>query len=168
MLSKTFGSAVYGVEAVTITVEVSVYSGKYSYIVGLPDSAIKESLQRIETAIKSNGYYMPRIKIVINLAPADIRKSGTAFDLPIALGIMDASEQAFAEWRSENHGPPLQVHPGENHFAFPVEEIRLRPGTYLCNFIVSKPGLAQYLILAFRHQELTIRGDEGGACAYQL
>ena len=93
MLSKTYGSAVYGAEAVTITVEVSVYSGKFSYIVGLPDSAIKESLQRIETAIKGNGYYMPRIKIVINLAPADIRKSGTAFDLPIALGIMDASEQ---------------------------------------------------------------------------
>jgi magnesium chelatase family protein len=93
MLSKTYGSAVYGVEAVTITVEVSVYPGKFSYIVGLPDSAIKESLQRIETVIKSNGYYMPRIKIVINLAPADIRKSGTAFDLPITLGIMAASEQ---------------------------------------------------------------------------
>ena len=93
MLSRTYGSAVYGVEAVTITVEVSVYPGKFSYIVGLPDSAIKESLQRIETAIKSNGYYMPRIKIVINLAPADIRKSGTAFDLPITLGIMAASDQ---------------------------------------------------------------------------
>lgn len=93
MLSRTFGSAVYGVEAITITVEVSVYPGKFSYIVGLPDSAIKESLQRIESALKSNGYVMPRIKIVINLAPADIRKSGTAFDLPITLGIMAASGQ---------------------------------------------------------------------------
>ncbi|HEY0667363.1 MAG TPA: YifB family Mg chelatase-like AAA ATPase, partial [Sphingobacteriaceae bacterium] len=102
MLAKTYGSAVYGVEAVTITVEVSVYSGKFSYIVGLPDNAIKESLQRIETAIKSNSYYMPRIKIVINLAPADIKKSGTAFDLPIALGIMAASEQ-FDKSRIEQY-----------------------------------------------------------------
>jgi lipopolysaccharide transport system ATP-binding protein len=88
--------------------------------------------------------------------------------LTCRISIMDASEQAFAEWRSEHHGPPLRVQAGENHFTFPVEEIRLRPGTYLCNFIVSKPGLAQYLILAFRHQELIIRGNEGGACAYQL
>ncbi|HYF31812.1 MAG TPA: YifB family Mg chelatase-like AAA ATPase [Chitinophagaceae bacterium] len=93
MLSKTYGSAVYGVEAVTITIEVAVYPGMYSFIVGLPDNAIKESLQRIESALKNNGYLMPRTKIVVNLAPADIRKSGTAFDLPIALGIISASEQ---------------------------------------------------------------------------
>ena len=93
MLSKTFGSAVYGVEAVTIGVEVNVCPGTLSYIVGLPDNVIKESLQRIETAIKNNDYYMPRTKIIINLAPADIRKSGSAFDLPMALGIMAASEQ---------------------------------------------------------------------------
>ncbi len=93
MLSKTFGSAVYGVEAVIISVEVSVYPGAYSYIVGLPDNVIKESLQRIEAAIKNNNYFMPRTKIIINLAPADIRKSGSAFDLPMALGIMAASEQ---------------------------------------------------------------------------
>jgi magnesium chelatase family protein len=93
MLSKTYGSAVYGVEAVTITVEVSVYPGALSYIVGLPDSAVKESLQRVEASLKNNNYFMPRTKIIINLAPADIRKSGSAFDLPIALGIMAASEQ---------------------------------------------------------------------------
>ena len=93
MLSKTFGSAVYGVEAVTIGVEVNVCPGTLSYIVGLPDNVIKESLQRIEAAIKNNDYYMPRTKIIINLAPADIRKSGSAFDLPMALGIMAASEQ---------------------------------------------------------------------------
>ncbi len=93
MLTKTYGSAVYGVEAITITVEVSVSEGQNYFIVGLPDNAVKESLQRIETAIKSNRYYMPRTKIVINLAPADIKKTGSAFDLPIAMGVMGASEQ---------------------------------------------------------------------------
>jgi magnesium chelatase family protein len=93
MLAKTFGSAVYGVEAITITVEVNVMNGSNCIIVGLPDSAIKESIQRIESAIKTNGYAMPRTKIVINLAPADIRKSGSAFDLPIALATLAASEQ---------------------------------------------------------------------------
>lgn len=94
MLVKTFGSAVYGVEAITITVEVSVNNqGKDYYIVGLPDSAVKESLQRVESAIKSNRYFMPRTKLVVNLAPADIRKTGTAFDLPIAIGTLGATEQ---------------------------------------------------------------------------
>lgn len=93
MLVKTFGSAVYGVEAVTITIEVNVTEGLHTFVVGLPDSAIKESIQRVESAIKSNGYYMPRTKLVINLAPANIRKSGSAFDLPIALGVLAASEQ---------------------------------------------------------------------------
>jgi magnesium chelatase family protein len=94
MLVKTYGSAVYGVEAITITVEVSVNNqGKDYYIVGLPDSAVKESLQRVESAIKSNKYFMPRTKLVVNLAPADIRKTGTAFDLPIAIGTLGATEQ---------------------------------------------------------------------------
>jgi magnesium chelatase family protein len=94
MLVKTYGSAVYGVEAITITVEVSVNSqGQNYYIVGLPDNAVKESLQRVESAIKSNKYFMPRTKLVVNLAPADIRKTGTAFDLPIAIGTLGATEQ---------------------------------------------------------------------------
>jgi len=94
MLVKTFGSAVYGVEAITITVEVSVNNqGQNYYIVGLPDNAVKESLQRVESAIKSNHYYMPRTKLVVNLAPANIKKSGTAFDLPIAIGTLGATEQ---------------------------------------------------------------------------
>jgi len=95
MLIKTFGSAVYGVEAITITIEVNWLnqSGKDMMIVGLPDNAVKESLQRIESAFKTIGYNVPRTKVVVNLAPADIRKSGTAFDLPIALGILGASEQ---------------------------------------------------------------------------
>ena len=93
MLVKTFGSAVYGVEAITITVEVNVMNGKDYHIVGLPDNAVKESLQRVESAIKTNDFYMPRTKLVVNLAPADIRKSGTAFDLPIAIGTLAATEQ---------------------------------------------------------------------------
>src|SRR6202000_2973149 len=93
MLVKTFGSAVYGVEAITITIEVNVTEGLHTFIVGLADSAVKESIQRIESAIKSNGFFMPRTKIVVNLAPAGIRKYGSAFDLPIAIAILAASEQ---------------------------------------------------------------------------
>ncbi len=94
MLVKTFGSAVYGVEAITITIEVNcLITGKDPMIVGLPDNAVKESLQRIESTFKTNNYDVPRTKVVVNLAPADIKKSGTPFDLPIALGILGASGQ---------------------------------------------------------------------------
>jgi magnesium chelatase family protein len=92
MLVKTFGSAVYGVEAITITIEVnSMTTGVGTIIVGLPDNAVKESLQRVESTIKSLGFQMSRNKVVVNMAPADIKKSGTPFDLPIAIGIMAAS-----------------------------------------------------------------------------
>jgi magnesium chelatase family protein len=93
MLVKTFGSAVYGVNAITITVEVSVSGGEKYYMVGLPDNAVKESQQRIDTALKETGYKMPRMKVVINMAPADIRKEGSAYDLPIAIGILTSSNQ---------------------------------------------------------------------------
>src|SRR5919112_665733 len=94
MLVKIFGSAVYGVEAITITIEVNwMATGKDCLIVGLPDNAVKESMQRVESAIKTNGYTMPRTRIVVNLAPADIKKSGTAFDLPIAVGMLAATKQ---------------------------------------------------------------------------
>lgn len=93
MLAKLYASAVYGVEAMTITIEVDVLDGAHFHIVGLPDSAVKESQHRIESAIKNNGYKMPRIKTVVNLSPADIRKTGTAFDLPIAIGILAATNQ---------------------------------------------------------------------------
>ncbi len=95
MLVKTYGSAVYGVEALPITIEVNwiATQGKDPMIVGLPDNAVKESLQRIESTFKTNGFSFPRTKVVVNLAPADIKKSGTAFDLPIALGILGASGQ---------------------------------------------------------------------------
>lgn len=93
MLVKTLGSAVYGVEAITITVEVNVMGGRKYFIVGLPDNAVKESLQRVESAVKTSGYHMPRTKLVVSLSPADIRKTGSAFDLAIAIGTLGASEQ---------------------------------------------------------------------------
>ena len=97
MLIKTYGSAVFGVNAITITIEVSIGSGNKYHIVGLPDNAIKESLRRVESAIQSSGLRMPRQKIVVNLSPADIRKEGTAYDLPIAIGILAASGQIISK-----------------------------------------------------------------------
>lgn len=96
MLAKTFGSAVHGVDARTITVEVTVEQGLRFFMSGLPDSAVKESEHRVESSLKCFGYYMPRKKTVVNLAPADIRKEGSAYDLPIALCILTASEQIVA------------------------------------------------------------------------
>ena len=93
MLVKTYGSAVYGVDALTITIEVSIVSGTKYYVVGLPDNAVRESMFRVESAITTCGYRMPRQRIVVNLAPADIRKEGSAYDLPIAIGILAASGQ---------------------------------------------------------------------------
>lgn len=96
MLTKTYSSAVYGIEATSVTVEVNITAGTRYYIVGLPDNAVKESLQRIESAIVSCGYRMPRQKIVVNLAPADIRKEGSAYDLAIATAILASSSQIDA------------------------------------------------------------------------
>lgn len=93
MLVKVFASAVYGINATTITIEVNAIQGIKYFMVGLPDNAVKESLQRIESALKQNGYRMPGQKLIINLAPADIKKEGSAYDLPIALGILAASKQ---------------------------------------------------------------------------
>lgn len=96
MLVKTFGSAVYGVEAITITVEVNIANGINFHLVGLPDSAVKESQQRIDAALGNNGFKLPGKKITINMAPADIRKEGSAYDLPLALGILASSGQINA------------------------------------------------------------------------
>ena len=93
MLVKTFGSAVVGVDAITITVEVNVDRGMKFFMVGLPDNAVKESQQRIEAALKNVGYKMPGKKTVVNMAPADIRKEGSSYDLTIAIGILAASGQ---------------------------------------------------------------------------
>ncbi len=93
MLVKVFGSAVFGVEATTITVEVNIDQGVGYHLVGLPDNAIKESSFRIAAALKNNALKMPGKKITINMAPADLRKEGSAYDLTIAMGILVASNQ---------------------------------------------------------------------------
>jgi magnesium chelatase family protein len=93
MLAKTFGSAVYGVDALTITVEVNMNKGLNFFLVGLPDNAVKESYQRIQAALKNVGYRIPGFSITVNMAPADIRKEGSAYDLTIAIGILAASNQ---------------------------------------------------------------------------
>ena len=94
MLVKVFGSAVHGVDALTITIEVDTPGGKPEYIiVGLPDSAVKESIERIISALKNTGLEKPRARVVVNMAPADIRKAGAAYDLPIAMGWLAATAQ---------------------------------------------------------------------------
>ncbi len=94
---KTFASAVQGIDATTITVETDVSQGIKFFLVGLPDSAVKESQQRIESALRLNGFKWPRKKIVINMAPADLRKEGSAYDLPLAVAVLAASEQIAPE-----------------------------------------------------------------------
>lgn len=102
MLVKTFGSAVYGINAVTITVETYIGSGELKYaMVGLAEGAVKESLYRIEAAMKYIDKKMPRQKLVVNLAPADIRKEGSAYDLTIAVGILAASGQLLCDHLNE-------------------------------------------------------------------
>ncbi len=96
MLVKTYGSAVHGIDATTVTVETDVSRGIRFNLVGLPDNAVKESQQRIDSALRFIGYRIPGKKVVINMAPADIRKEGSAYDLPIAIGILAASEQFIA------------------------------------------------------------------------
>ncbi len=97
MLVKVYGSAVFGVEATTIIVEVNVNKGIGYHLVGLPDNAIKESNYRIAAALQNNGYKIPGKKITINMAPADLRKEGSAYDLTLAIGILAASSQIKAE-----------------------------------------------------------------------
>ena len=92
MLIKVFGAAVQGIDATLITIEVNCSKGCLFYLVGLPDSAVKESHQRIVSALQVNGYRMPTGNIVINMAPADIRKEGSAYDLPLAIGMLAAGE----------------------------------------------------------------------------
>ena len=93
MIAKINSATVIGVEALQIEVEVDVYSGIPKFeIVGLPDMAVKESRERVMSAIKNSNYEFPAKVIIVNLAPADVKKIGPAFDLPIALGILAATE----------------------------------------------------------------------------
>jgi magnesium chelatase family protein len=96
MLVKTYGYALHGINATKVTVEVNIGMGINFYLVGLPDNAVKESQQRIDTALKQHGYKIPGKQITVNMAPADIRKEGSAYDLTIAMGILAASEQLIS------------------------------------------------------------------------
>ena len=97
MLVKVYGAAVFGIEATTIAVEVNIDTGIGYHLVGLPDNAVRESSYRISAALKNNGYKLPGKKIIINMAPADIRKEGAAYDLTLAVGILAASNQIKSE-----------------------------------------------------------------------
>jgi magnesium chelatase family protein len=101
MLVKTYGSTIIGIDALTITVEVNVGRGSKFFLVGLPDNAVKESQQRIWAALNNIGYRWPGMKITINMAPADIKKEGSAYDLTIAIGVLAASGQMSTEKTSE-------------------------------------------------------------------
>lgn len=96
MLVKTYTGTVIGIDAVTITVEVNTSQGVRFFLVGLPDVAVKESQQRIESAMRTLGYRWPGRQVVINLAPADIRKEGSSFDLPLAVGILASDEKILS------------------------------------------------------------------------
>ncbi len=101
MLVKLFASSVYGVDAMTIMIEADIASGLGYVIVGLPDNAVKESIERILSSLKNNGLERPRTKIVINMAPADVKKAGSAYDLPIAIGMLGATGQIMTEKLSD-------------------------------------------------------------------
>jgi len=103
MQARIFSAALYGIDAFRVIVEVSVEKGMGFTISGLPDDAIKESWNRLSSALNNNGFQMPRTKLAINLAPADVRKTGTAFDLPMAIGILLASEQAADDGKLKDY-----------------------------------------------------------------
>ena len=96
MLVKTYGGAVHGIDAIIITIEAAVSRGAFFSMVGLPDTAVKESTDRVRSAMAECGYEFPRRQVVVNLAPADVRKEGAAYDLPIAMAVMAASEAIVA------------------------------------------------------------------------
>ena len=102
MLVKTYGGAVQGIDAITVTIEVAIEFGSGIVLVGLPDTAVKESIERVQTAIEQCGYEVPRRHVVVNLSPADVKKVGASYDLPIAVGILAADEKIPAGCLSES------------------------------------------------------------------
>ena len=100
MLVKTYGSAVFGISAQLITVEVNVGQGAKTQIIGLPDNAVKESQPRVNAAMKNCGYTYPRKGVIINMAPTDIKKEGSAYDLTIAVGVMAAGNYGRTKKRN--------------------------------------------------------------------
>ncbi|MDP3437859.1 MAG: YifB family Mg chelatase-like AAA ATPase, partial [Bacteroidales bacterium] len=140
MLSRTYCASCIGIEAITVTIEVDVSQGISFFLVGLPDSAVRESQQRISTALMTIGARIPGKKIIVNMAPADLRKEGSSFDLAIAVGILAASEQYIfnslssyiimgelaldGSLRAVPGALPIAVHAREESFRgciFPVE-----------------------------------------------
>jgi magnesium chelatase family protein len=119
MLVKTYGCALLGVEAIKVVVEVNLLKGNHQFISGLPDTAVKESLARLESAVFSSGYRMPDSKIVFNLSPADVKKSGTSFDLAMAVALLGATEQIFKPKEISNY-----IICGELGLSGSVESIR--------------------------------------------
>ena len=101
MLVKVFGAAVQGIDAIVVTIEVNCSQGIHFFMVGLPDTAVKESHERILSAVEHNGYRFPRKQLIVNMSPADIRKEGAAYDLPLAIGILAADEKIAADKLNE-------------------------------------------------------------------
>ena len=97
MLVKTFGAAVQGINAIVVTIEVKIANGVKFFLVGLPDDAVKESHERIASALDHNGLRLPHKQTIINMAPADIKKEGSAYDLPIAIGMLAANGVVHAD-----------------------------------------------------------------------
>lgn len=96
MLVKSYAAAVQGISATVVTIEVNCTKGIQFFLVGLPDVAVRESHERIISALQVSSYKFPRNRIVINMAPADIRKEGSSYDLPLAIGILAAAEELDA------------------------------------------------------------------------
>ena len=101
MLAKGFGAALQGIDALSVTIEASVTAGVGFCIVGLPDTAVKESYERVKSALAECGFDFPRRSVVINMSPADIKKEGAAYDLPIAIAILAADEKLAPEHLSQ-------------------------------------------------------------------
>ena len=101
MLVKVFGAAVQGIDATIVTIEVNSSRGIKFFLVGLPDSAVKESHERIISALQVNGYKFPTRQIVVNMAPANIRKEGSSYDLPLAIGILASAEEILPDKLSD-------------------------------------------------------------------
>ena len=160
MLVKTKGAALEGIEAISITIEVNVSMGQGYCIVGLPDIAVKESLHRTESAIKANGYHMPRTKLLVNLSPAAIRKTGAAFDLPITIGVLAASEQ-------------LKIDQSLNHFIMMGElglDGRLYPikGVLAMTMLAKKEGYKGIILPKGNEKEAGLLNDFPVYCFDQL
>ena len=116
MLAKVNSCAVVGIDGVLIEVEVDIAQGLPAFnIVGLPDAAVQESKERVRAAIKNTGYVFPRTRITVNLAPADIRKGGPAYDLPIAVGILMAMDTLPADVENAVFMGELSLDGGVRH-----------------------------------------------------